>query len=279
MYLTKKRKTATKKFMKNRTTIYFKTNSRLFSHMNIPKNHPRYLSLMQRHLIEEGVKNGITTPTGMIAQGRGEAFDYLIGEKTHPFAIKAIRVAAAKLLLSEKPVLSVNGNVAALCPKEYIELSNELGCSIEVNLFYGPAERRRRIAVLFEKLGKKILGAGGTKTLPYLSSKRGRMDPKGMLIADTVLVPLEDSDRTECLKKAGKFVIAIDLNPFSRTARMADLCIVDNVVRAVPRLIEEVKRMRKKSVRELQKISKSVVKKKVLNEAEECIRRGAGKSV
>ena len=31
--------------------------------------------------------------------------------------------------------------------------------------------------------------------------------------ADTVLVPLEDGDRTEALVKMGKTVVAIDLNP------------------------------------------------------------------
>ncbi|MCH7902927.1 phosphopantothenate/pantothenate synthetase, partial [archaeon] len=41
------------------------------------KTHPRSISLKLRHLIEEGVEKGIVTPTGMIAHGRGEAFDYL----------------------------------------------------------------------------------------------------------------------------------------------------------------------------------------------------------
>jgi len=49
----------------------------------IPRSHPRYKSLMTRELIVEGVKKGITSTQGLIAQGRGEAFDYLIGEKKH----------------------------------------------------------------------------------------------------------------------------------------------------------------------------------------------------
>jgi 4-phosphopantoate---beta-alanine ligase len=36
----------------------------------------------------------------------------------------------------------------------------------------------------------------------------------------------------------GKTVIAIDLNPLSRTAQAATITIVDNVVRAVPRIEE-----------------------------------------
>jgi 4-phosphopantoate--beta-alanine ligase len=34
----------------------------------------------------------------------------------------------------------------------------------------------------------------------------------------------------------GKYVITIDLNPFSRTSKTADITIVDNVTRAIPRL-------------------------------------------
>jgi len=54
---------------------------------NIPKSHPRYESLRTRDLIAGGVEKGIASIHGLIAHGRGEAFDYLIGEKTNDFAI------------------------------------------------------------------------------------------------------------------------------------------------------------------------------------------------
>ncbi len=60
----------------------------------VPKSHPRYKSLMTRDRIVKGVEKGITSLHGLIAQGRGEAFDYLIGEKTNDFAKKAIEAAA-----------------------------------------------------------------------------------------------------------------------------------------------------------------------------------------
>ena len=44
--------------------------------------------------------------------------------------------------------------------------------------------------------------------------------------------------------KFGKKVIAVDLNPFSRTARTATLTIVDNVTRAVKLLVEDVKSLK-----------------------------------
>ncbi|MGM0591520.1 MAG: phosphopantothenate/pantothenate synthetase, partial [Halobacteriota archaeon] len=52
------------------------------SDVDIPPDHPRYQSLLTRHQIEEGVQRGITSKQGLIAEGRGEAFDYLLGERT-----------------------------------------------------------------------------------------------------------------------------------------------------------------------------------------------------
>ena len=51
-----------------------------------------------------------------------------------------------------------------------------------------------------------------------------------------MLVPLEDGDRCEALVALGKQVLVIDLNPLSRTARMAHVTIVDEVTRAMTEL-------------------------------------------
>ena len=83
---------------------------------DIPKSHPRYASLVARERVAEGVKQGYTSIQGLIAQGRGECFDYLLGERTNPPAEAATKAAAALLLLAKRPSLSVNGNVAALVP-------------------------------------------------------------------------------------------------------------------------------------------------------------------
>lgn len=203
----------------------------------IPKNHPRYESLKQRHLIEGGVKSGVVTPTGMIAQGRGEAFDYLIGEKTIKSAELAERAAVGMLLAAKSPVISVNGNVAALCAKDVVALAKAAGAKIEINLFYWTEKREKLISAVLKKAGaREVYGAGGKTRLPGLDSMRGLVDPEGIKKADVVLVMLEDGDRTEALKRLGKKVIAIDLNPLSRTAIVADITIVDNVVRALPNM-------------------------------------------
>ena len=53
---------------------------------DIPKSHPRYASLVARERVAKGVKKGFTSSQGLIAQGRGECFDYLLGERTTPSA-------------------------------------------------------------------------------------------------------------------------------------------------------------------------------------------------
>ena len=80
----------------------------------IPKSHPRYESLMTREKLVEGVNRGLVVKEGLLAHGRGEAFDYLLGEATSPQAKAACEAAAATMLMARCPVISINGNVAVL---------------------------------------------------------------------------------------------------------------------------------------------------------------------
>ena len=89
----------------------------------VPASHPRAASLHVRESLVEGAKKNIVAWAGLIAHGRGEAFDYLIGEKTNDFAVEAITAAAAAMVSSQRPVISVNGNTAVLVPRELVELS------------------------------------------------------------------------------------------------------------------------------------------------------------
>jgi 4-phosphopantoate--beta-alanine ligase len=234
--------------------------------MHVPKEHPRYLSLLYREKIAEGVRRGITTVEGIAAHGRGEAFDYILGERSHDFALEAEKAAVALILLSKHPVISVNGNVAALIPKEIVKLSETLDAILEVNIFHHTEERVKRIKEEIESYGGEIL-ADLDATLEGLKSARRRVSSRGILIADTVLVPLEDGDRCEILKKHGKKVITIDLNPLSRTSRMADITIVDNLVRAVPNMIELGDRLRNHQENELREILAAYDNRKVLHES------------
>ena len=210
--------------------------------MKIPPTHPRYRSLLRRELLAEGVKKGLVHITGLIAHGRGEAFDYLIGERTIPAAEDAEKVAVAYLLLARNPVISVNGNTAVLAGKEIIKLSKEVKAKIEVNVFHRTRERLEKLVKYMTELGaEKVYGLEEDARIPGLNQPRAICSKEGIFSADVVLVPLEDGDRCEALVKMGKVVIAIDLNPLSRTARTATVTIVDDVTRALNKMIEIAK--------------------------------------
>jgi 4-phosphopantoate--beta-alanine ligase len=238
--------------------------------MRIPPDHPRAESLETREKLIEQYAKGVVTPAGLIAHGRGEAFDYLLGEKTTSFALKAIEAGAAAMLLAEKPIISVNGNVAALVADEIVKLSQVVGAKIEVNLFYRSPKRERAIGKLLEKAGaKEILGIGknASARIPELGSERRRVDPTGIYVADVVLVPLEDGDRTQALVRMGKKVIAVDLNPLSRTAQKASITIVDNIERTAPKLIEAAKKLKKEDKKKRERILANFDNRKNLNES------------
>ena len=231
----------------------------------IPESHPRYESLLTRHRIEHGVELGITSLQGLIAQGRGEAYDYLLGERTTESADEAARVAAAHLLLADHPVISVNGNVAALCPGEVVELAEATGADIEVNLFNRTDERMRAIAAHLRDHGAdEVKGLTGDRTV----------DADGIGDADVVVVPLEDGDRAEALAAMGKTEIVVDLNPLSRSAQVAAVPVVDNIIRAVPNVTRHARDLADAPREELEAIIEAFDRAAALKAAERTIRTG-----
>ncbi|MDD1653924.1 MAG: phosphopantothenate/pantothenate synthetase, partial [Methanomicrobiales archaeon] len=199
----------------------------------IPADHPRFRSLEVRERLAWFAREGIVSPEGLAAHGRGEAFDYLLGEKTPESALLAERTAAALLLLARHPVISVNGNTAALAAREIRGLQKITRSRVEVNLFHRTPERLEKVTRLLEGHGVEVLEGEVERLIP-VPHDRGWSHRDGAAAADVILVPLEDGDRTEALVSMGKKVIAIDLNPLSRTARAATLTIVDEVTRAIP---------------------------------------------
>jgi 4-phosphopantoate--beta-alanine ligase len=199
----------------------------------IPKDHPRYHSLKVREQLARYAREGIVSLEGLTAHGRGEAFDYLIGERTLESARQAGKIAAALLRGAERPLVSVNGNAAALAADQIRYLQEASGANIEVNLFHRTDERMEKIVRHLEEHGVKVLKGEAERLLP-LSHDRGLCLREGIWSADVILVPLEDGDRCQALTSLGKTVIAIDLNPLSRTARHATLTIVDELTRALP---------------------------------------------
>lgn len=236
----------------------------------ISQKHPRATSLRIRTRLVQGFESGVTSSFGLFAHGRGEAFDYLIGEATTENAQIAIRAAAASLLQAKNPVISVNGNVAALVPKELVKLARASGAKLEINLYHRSREREEAIArVLREAGAKEVYGLDSAyqETIPEIYSDRRVVDHRGLFVADLAFVPLEDGDRTEGLVKLGKDVITVDLNPLSRTAQMAKITIVDNIVRTMPLLISVIKELKKESEASLTEIVKAFDNRNNLSEA------------
>jgi len=247
----------------------------------IPSDHPRAKSLQTREKLIEHYLDGTVAAAGLIAHGRGEAFDYLLGEKTTRPALHAIEAAAATLLTARNPVISVNGNTAALAAQDIVELAKAANAKIEVNLFYRTLKREAAVKKLLENAGAhEVLGVGGNASarIRELNSERRRVDPRGILRADVVVVPLEDGDRTEALVKMHKKVIAIDLNPLSRTSQKATVTIVDNILRALPTLVETTRRLKQHSQEELEKIVRRFDNKKNLAESLILIRKNLSRT-
>jgi 4-phosphopantoate--beta-alanine ligase len=236
----------------------------------VEENHPRAESIRIRKKLTGNVETKVLALAGLIAHGRGEAFDYILGERTTDAGMKGITAAAATLLLAKHPVISVNGNVAALSAEDIVRLSTASGAILEVNLFHRLPGREEAIEKVLRRAGaKKILGVGETASarIKEVFSERRRVDPKGIYLADVVFVPLEDGDRTEGLVRMGKTVITVDLNPLSRTAQFANITIVDNLVRAMPLLVSEVKRLKLFNREELKKILSSYSNREILSES------------
>ncbi|MEY7848634.1 4-phosphopantoate--beta-alanine ligase [Natrarchaeobius sp. A-rgal3] len=241
----------------------------------IPEDHPRYQDLLTRHRIERGVEKGITHLQGMHAEGRGSAFDYLLGEETIPSADEAERAAAAHLLLADRPVLSINGNVAALVPGEMVDLADATGADLEINLFNRTPERIEAIASHLRDHGAEaVKGLEADARIPRLDHQRAKVDADGIYAADVVVVPLEDGDRAEALAEMGKTEIVIDLNPLSRSPRVAEVPIVDNIIRAVPNMTEHAQDLADASEGELEEIVEAFEREAALEAAEKRIRNG-----
>lgn len=224
---------------------------------DIPDSHPRKSSLLSRQKMVEAAKRGLLADSAMIAHGRGEAYDYLLGERTTESASLAIREAAARLLDADSPVISMNGNSTVLAGEEAIKIAAIVGCPVEVNIYYRTDERMsglvRELESLKESLlatsppenkeaisGVDILGMVSDGRIRGLEGPRSLCSSQGIEKADVVLVPLEDGDRCEALIALGKEVIAIDLNPLSRTSRTATVTIVDEVSRALRGIVNEL---------------------------------------
>jgi 4-phosphopantoate---beta-alanine ligase len=243
----------------------------------IPPTHPRANSLIIREKLVDGFRNGIVVPQGLIAHGRGEAFDYLLGEKTTKYAYEAQKAAACLLLLSKKSIIGVNGNTAALCAKDLVTLSNVTKSRIEVNLFHKSSARASAIArILTKEDASDVLGLDNKSKaiIRGISSNRKYVDRDGIMNSDTIFLALEDGDRTESLVRMGKKVISVDLNPLSRTAIASNVTIIDNIVRAIPNIVKISEQLVKKDKSYLLHLIKNFNNKENMHKSLLMIKKG-----
>lgn len=207
------------------------------------KSHPRYQSLLMRHRLELAAKAGMLADSALIAHGRGEAYDYLLGEKTIPSAHDATMEALAHLQNANSAVISLNGNAIALAGLELLKLASLLNIPVEVNIFYRTPERMNALLSHLNKikddnnLDVEILGENPDAKISGLEGPRANCCKDGIYDSDVILVPLEDGDRCEALVAMGKTVLVIDLNPLSRSARMGSVTIVDELSRVANNLL------------------------------------------
>jgi len=119
-----------------------------------------------------------------------------------------------------------------------------------------------------------VLLPDGVTAIEGIDSNRRFVHSDGILQADVIFVPLEDGDRCGALRRLGRDVLTVDLNPLSRTARTATVTIVDNVVRALPALLDQVERLRDQGEAALDGIIRDFDNTSVLAQAEQRIRTG-----
>ena len=209
-------------------------------------SHPRYQSLLLRHRLEQAEKDGLLAGSAMIAHGRGEAYDYLLGERTIPSAHKATVQALGTLKKAKRPVISLNGNAVALAGESLLMLAERLSCPVEINIFYRTPERMAALIGRLEAIKEEhllevqILGAEPNARIPGLKGPRANCTKEGIIDSDVIMVPLEDGDRCEALVAMGKTVIVIDLNPLSRSAKMGSITIVDELTRVVQNMLVDI---------------------------------------
>jgi len=59
----------------------------------IPQSHPRAKSLQIRDMLVNGFDQGLVAKEGLMAHGRGETFDYLLGERTSTYFANFIDIS------------------------------------------------------------------------------------------------------------------------------------------------------------------------------------------
>jgi Uncharacterized protein conserved in archaea len=74
----------------------------------VPESHPRRDPLRARERLAAGVENGLTSRHGLVAHGRGEAFDYLLGSLDAKYKSYTISLFGTSNLVSSRCQLNTD---------------------------------------------------------------------------------------------------------------------------------------------------------------------------
>ena len=168
----------------------------------IPKDHPRYTSLVTRKHLADCARKGIFRGKDLPPTGAARR-SITCSAKKQAKAPAGLNTWPALLRTASRPVISVNGNTAALAAREIALLQKACGAKVEVNLFHRTRNACSRSKPLLRDAGADVFSGQAERLLP-LSHDRAFSRRDGMYAADVVLVPLEDGDRCEVLVDMGK---------------------------------------------------------------------------
>jgi len=205
----------------------------------IPKDHPRYKSLVTREHLAECARTGIVSLEGLTSHGRGEAFDYLLGEKTSESALLAGKDCGGPAphrktpgALRERQHRGACGTRNRASPEG--KRGARRGQPLPPDTRTGTADRDGSSA-----MPVRTVFSGRSRSASSRSPTTGPFCRReGCLLPMSCLSRSKTATAARCSVGMGKKVIAIDLNPLSRTAKTATLTVVDEVTRALPEIAQ-----------------------------------------
>ena len=161
---------------------------------DVPKTHPRYLSLALRDTIVAGVEQrDYLCPWAYRARAWGgfrlphRGNDTTLRDGGNPRGGGDASSRSTPCHLRQRAML------AALAPDGLIALGRVLNAPLEVNIFHTETGREQRIREHLLKHGASdVLMPTTQAQLSYIDSNRKFVHPDGIFKADVVFVPLED---------------------------------------------------------------------------------------
>ena len=173
---------------------------------DVPKTHPRYLSLSLRDTIgcRRGARHHLYPRLNRTRTWRGFRLPHRGGDTTLRDGGDSCRPRRCSAW-QNTPVISVNGNVAALVPDGLVEIGTSPERSVRGQHFphgNGTRTKNPRIPPEARRTRRAHADNRGATLLYRLQSGNSCIQTESLKRMSSV-VPLEDGDRCEALRKMG----------------------------------------------------------------------------